>query len=100
MHGVKQTGTKEPSKQALVAHRSFVAPSTAQTCVTVAGKVQWLWNKSDNTGQHISKHFFVPLINTLLIYLFASMKVEKGHKKNCLALVLKLSYTMIFYEIG
>jgi len=35
----------------------------------------------------------------LLIYLFASMKGEKGHKKNCLALVLKLGYT-VFYEIG
>ena len=36
----------------------------------------------------------------LLIYLFASMKLEKGHKKDYLALVLKLCYTMIFYEIG
>ena len=39
-------------------------------------------------------------MNMLLIYLFASMKLEKGHKKNYLALVLKLCYTMIFYEIG
>ena len=39
-------------------------------------------------------------MNMLLIYLFASMKLEKGHKKNSLALVLKLCYTMIFYEIG
>ena len=38
-------------------------------------------------------------MNMLLIYLFASMKLEKGHK-NYLALVLKLSYTMIFYKIG
>jgi len=36
----------------------------------------------------------------LLIYLFASMKLEKGHKKNYLALVLKLCYTMTFYEIS
>jgi len=28
----------------------------------------------------------------LLIYLFVSMKLEKGHKKNYLALVLKLCY--------
>ena len=38
-------------------------------------------------------------MNMLLIYLFASMKLEKGHK-NYLALVLKLRYTIIFYEIG
>jgi len=37
-------------------------------------------------------------MNMLLIYLFASMKLEKGHKKNYLALVLKLCYTMIFYK--
>jgi len=36
----------------------------------------------------------------LLIYLFASMKLEKGHKKDYLALVLKLCHTVIFYEIG
>ena len=46
------------------------------------------------------KNFFVSVMNMLLIYLFASMKLEKGHKKNYLALVLKLCYTMIFYEIG
>jgi len=39
-------------------------------------------------------------MNMLLIYLFASMKLKKGHKKNYLALVLKLCYTMIFYELG
>jgi len=39
-------------------------------------------------------------MNTLLIYLFASMKLEKGHKKNYLAIVLKLFYTMVLYEIG
>jgi len=31
-------------------------------------------------------------MNTLLIYLFASMTLEKGHKKDYLALVLKLCY--------
>jgi len=31
-------------------------------------------------------------MNMLLIYLFTSMKLEKGHKKNYLALVLKLCY--------
>jgi hypothetical protein len=39
------------------------------------------------------------VINMLLIYLFASMKLEKGHK-NYLALILKLCYIIIFYEIG
>jgi hypothetical protein len=31
-------------------------------------------------------------MNMLLIYLFSSMKVEKGHKNYYLALVLKLCY--------
>jgi hypothetical protein len=35
-------------------------------------------------------------MNMLLIYLFASMKLEKGHKNNYLALVLKLWY---YYDI-
>ena len=39
-------------------------------------------------------------MNMLLIYLFASMKLEKGHKKNYLALVLKLCYHYDIYEIG
>ena len=39
-------------------------------------------------------------MNMLLIYLFAFMTLEKGHKKYYLALVLKLCYTVIFYEIG
>ena len=41
-------------------------------------------------------------MNKLLIYLFASMKLEKGHHKIYLVLVLKLCYTtrMIFYEMG
>jgi len=29
----------------------------------------------------MSKLFFVSVMNMLLIYLFASMKLEKGHKK-------------------
>ena len=36
----------------------------------------------------------------LLIYLFASMKLEIGHMKDYLALVLKLCFTVLFYEIG
>jgi hypothetical protein len=32
------------------------------------------------------------VMNMLLIYLFASKKLEKGHKKDYLALVLKLCY--------
>ena len=43
----------------------------------------------DNKFQNI---FFVSVMNMLLIYLFASTKLEKGHKKNYLALVLKLCY--------
>ena len=46
------------------------------------------------------KKMFVSVMNILLIYLFASMKLEKVHKNNYLALVLKLCYIMIFYEIG
>ena len=38
-------------------------------------------------------------MNMLLIYLFASMTLEKGYKKNYLALVLKLRYITIFCEI-
>jgi len=33
----------------------------------------------DNTGQQIL-NFFVSVMNMLLIYLFASGKLEKGHK--------------------
>jgi len=32
------------------------------------------------TGQQISSIFFVSVMNMLLIYLFASMKLENGHK--------------------
>jgi hypothetical protein len=44
-------------------------------------------NGEANTGQQISKKF----LYQLLIYLFASMKLEKG-RKIYLALVLKLCY--------
>ena len=40
---------------------------------------------------------FESVMNMILIYLFASMKLEKGHIKNYLALDLKLCYAMIFY---
>jgi len=39
-------------------------------------------------------------MNMSLIYLFVSMKIENGHKKDYLALVLKLCFIMLFYEIG
>ena len=51
------------------------------------------------TGQQIKKKF-VSVMNMLIIYLFASMKLEEEHKKDYLALVLKLCYTVLFYEIG
>ena len=35
----------------------------------------------------------------LLIYLFTAMKLEKGHKKDYLALVLKICHTVLFYKI-
>jgi hypothetical protein len=38
------------------------------------------------------KKIFVSVMNMLLIYLFASMKLEKGHEKDYLAIVLKLCY--------
>jgi len=46
----------------------------------------------DNTGQQISKKNFVSVMNMLLINLFASIKLEKEHKKIYLALVLTLCY--------
>jgi len=39
-------------------------------------------------------------MNLLLINFFASVKLENGHKKDYLALVLKLCCTKLFYEIG
>jgi len=46
------------------------------------------------------KKKFESVMNMLLIYLFASMKLEKGHNKDYLALVLKICYTMLFYKTG
>ena len=46
------------------------------------------------------KKMFVSVMNMLLICLFASMKLEKGHKKNYLALVLKLSYRCDILQNG
>jgi len=42
---------------------------------------------------------FETVLNMILIYFFASTKLEKGHKYY-LALDLKLCYAMIFYEMG
>jgi len=38
-------------------------------------------------------------MNMLWIYLFPSMKIEKWYKIDYFSLVLKLRYTMLFYEI-
>jgi branched-subunit amino acid transport protein AzlD len=35
--------------------------------------------KTNYTGQQISKKMFVSVMNMLLIYFFAAMKLEKGH---------------------
>jgi len=48
----------------------------------------------------LKKKKIVSVMNMLLIYLFASMKLEKGHKKDYMALVLKICYTVLFYKIG
>jgi len=45
----------------------------------------------DNTGQQVSKHFFI--CDEYVINLFASMKLEKGHNKNYLVLILKFATT-------
>jgi hypothetical protein len=57
---------------------------TASDCMALNDRMITLDNKFQK--------FFVSLMNMLLIYLLASMKLEKGHKKNYLALVLKLCY--------
>jgi hypothetical protein len=49
------------------------------------------WGCNNYTGQQISNNFLI-VTNMLLIYLFASMKLEKGHKKNYLALDLNSCY--------
>jgi hypothetical protein len=38
------------------------------------------YDTANNTGQQISKKNFVSVMNMLLIYLFASVKLEKGQK--------------------
>jgi len=38
-------------------------------------------HSSNYAGQQILKKMFVSVMNMLLIYLFASMKLEKVHKK-------------------
>jgi len=52
------------------------------------------------TLDNIFQDVFVSVMDMLLIYLFASMKLEKGRKRDYLALVLKIFYTMLFYKIG
>jgi len=41
-------------------------------------------SSKNNTGQQISKIFFVFVMTMLLIYLLASMKLGKGHKNTWL----------------
>ena len=55
---------------------------------------------ADYAGKQISKKFCICDKYVINLFFFASMKLEKGHKKNYLALVFKLCYTMIFYEMG
>ena len=50
------------------------------------------FNKRMITLDNKFQTFFVSVMNMLLIYLFASIKLEKGDKNNYLALVLKLCY--------
>jgi hypothetical protein len=55
---------------------------------------------SNNTGQQISIIFFLYLaMNMLLIYSFASVKLEKGHKKLLGSSFYNYTTAMIFYEI-
>jgi len=55
--------------------RGFFTSSKANTMPLIK-----LFVGNNYTGQQIS-NFFVPVMNILLIYLFASIKLEKGHKK-------------------
>jgi len=57
----------------------FVFSRVSQNCEK---RIHWTSN---------FKKMFVSVMNMLLIYLYASMKLEKGHK-NYLALVLKLCH--------
>jgi hypothetical protein len=52
--------------------------NSSATCFGCLGRLHWTTN---------FKKSFVSLMNMLLIYLFASTKLEKGHKKIYLALV-------------
>ena len=77
----------------LVATSKFYAPQwwhIASSTITLSNILHWTTN---------FKQFFLSVMNMLLIYLLASLKLENGHK-NYLALVLKLYFTMLFYEIG
>jgi hypothetical protein len=76
---------KLTSKQLL--HVSVQSPSSESALFELA-KVTVVKITLDNKFQKI----FVSVINMLLIYLFASVKLEKGHKKDYLSLVLKLCY--------
>ena len=79
------------------------SPSGNTQYIQISGRVLTTYTsiKSLNItlDNKFKKKYFVSVINMLLIYLFASMKLEKGHK-NYLALILKLCYIIIFYEIG
>jgi len=48
------------------------------------------------TGQQIKNVYFVSVMNMLLIYLFAFMKLEKGHKKELLGSSFKI---LLLYDI-
>jgi hypothetical protein len=48
------------------------------------------------TGQQIKNVYFVSVMNMLLIYLFAFMKLEKGHKKELLGSSFKI---LLHYDI-
>jgi len=69
----------------------YILESVAVSTLT-GYKLHWTTN--------FKKFFFVSVMNMLLIYLFASMKLEKRHKKDYLALVLKIRSTVLFYEMG
>ena len=81
---------------ALPVYTIFLTPKTALKLILPSTSIR---QHTNNTGQQISNNFFC-ICNMLLIYLFASMKLENGHKKYYLALVLKLCYAVLFYEIG
>ena len=57
-------------------------------------KGDFLQEINNYTGQHIS--IFFSVMNMLLIYLFASMKLEKGHKK-LLASSFKITLALRYF---